>query len=185
MWKKGKTTAQGSSPIWIRSPNFESLPIISMPSMATTVAARLTWPQNRVRMRFTAVPLSFTVTPISMPAISLTQGSVPAPVRKAHSTRTSSAARSVARLSKDKIFFFLDYQGTRQTQGQSVNTQVPTAADQTGDITDQLGLLSNAYAASLQPGGSPAGTVQGAQLAQNLSNALGYTVTPGEPYYYG
>ena len=88
-------------------------------------------------------------------------------------------------IKKDKIFFFLDYQGTRQTQGQSVNTQVPTAADQTGDITDQLGLLSNAYAASLQPGGSPAGTVQGTQLAQNLSNALGYTVTPGEPYYYG
>ena len=88
-------------------------------------------------------------------------------------------------IKKDKIFFFVDYQGTRQTQGQSVNTQVPTAQDQTGNITDQLGLLSSAYAASLQPGGSPAGTVQGTQFAQNLSAALGYAVTPGEPYYYG
>jgi hypothetical protein len=88
-------------------------------------------------------------------------------------------------IKKDKIFFFIDYQGTRQTQGQTVNTQVPTAADQSGNITDQLPALSAAYAASLQPGGSPAGTVQGAQLAQNLSTALGYPVTVGEPYYYG
>ena len=88
-------------------------------------------------------------------------------------------------IKKDKIFFFVDYQGTRQTQGQTVNTQVPTAADQSGNLTDQLPALSAAYAASLQPGGSPAGTVQGAQLAQNLSAALGYPVTVGEPYYYG
>ena len=88
-------------------------------------------------------------------------------------------------IKKDKVFFFVDYQGTRQTQGQSVNTQVPTAADQTGNITDLLPTLSAAYAASLQPGGSPAGTVQGAQFAQNLSTALGYPVTVGEPYYYG
>jgi hypothetical protein len=86
---------------------------------------------------------------------------------------------------KDKIFFFVDYQGTRQTQGQTVNTQVPTAADQTGNITDQLPALSAAYAASLQPGGSPTGTVQGAQMAGNLSAALGYPVSVGEPYYYG
>ncbi len=86
---------------------------------------------------------------------------------------------------KDKLFFFVDYQGTRQRQGQSINTQVPTQLDHTGDITDQLPQLSDAYAASLQPGGSPSGTVQGGQLAQNLSAALGYPVTVGEPYYYG
>ena len=90
-------------------------------------------------------------------------------------------------IKKDKLFFFIDYQGTRQTQGQSINTPVPTALDQTGDITDQLGLLSNAYAASsaITPGGSATGTVQGAQLAANLSAALGYPVAQGEPYYYG
>jgi Carboxypeptidase regulatory-like domain/TonB dependent receptor len=88
-------------------------------------------------------------------------------------------------IKKDKIFFFVDYQGTRETQGQTVNTQVPTQADQSGNITDQLPTLSAAYAASLQSGGSPAGTVQGAQLAQNLSAALGYPVMVGEPYYYG
>lgn len=88
-------------------------------------------------------------------------------------------------IKKDKVFFFLDYQGTRQTQGQNVNTIVPTAADQTGNITDLLPTLSNAYAASLQPGGSPAGTVQGAQMAQQLTAALGYPVAVGEPYYYG
>lgn len=88
-------------------------------------------------------------------------------------------------IKKDKIFFFVDYQGTRMTQGQTVDTQVPTQLDQEGNITDELPTLSAAYAASLQPGGSPAGTVQGAQLAQNLSAALGYPVTVGEPYYYG
>ncbi|MGB7436371.1 MAG: TonB-dependent receptor [Candidatus Acidiferrum sp.] len=88
-------------------------------------------------------------------------------------------------IKKDKIFFFVDYQGTRSTQGQSVNTAVPTAADQTGNITDQLGTLSAAYAASLQPGGSPSGTVQGAEMAAHLSSALGYPVSVGEPYYYG
>lgn len=88
-------------------------------------------------------------------------------------------------IKKDKIFFFVDYQGTRMIQGQSVNTIVPTAADQTGNITDQLGTLSSAYAASLQPGGSPAGTVQGAAMAAHLTSALGYPVAVGEPYYYG
>jgi hypothetical protein len=86
-------------------------------------------------------------------------------------------------IKKDKVFVFVDYQGTRQTQGSTVNTVVPTAADRTGNLTDLSGVLSSAYASS-QTGGSPAGTVQGAQMATNLSSALGYTVTAGEPYYY-
>ena len=74
-------------------------------------------------------------------------------------------------IKKDKIFFFVDYQGTRSTQGQSVNTQVPTAADQTGDITD------------IADSGALTGTVSGAAMAQKLSSALGYPVSVGEPYY--
>jgi hypothetical protein len=74
-------------------------------------------------------------------------------------------------IKKDKVFFFVDYQGTRQTQGQSINTQVPTAADQSGDITD----IANA--------GLLTGTVSGAAMADKLSTALGYPVSVGEPYY--
>jgi hypothetical protein len=71
---------------------------------------------------------------------------------------------------KDKLFFFTDYQGTRQTVGQSTgNIAVPSAAQRAGDlsgIADQL-----------------AGTVTGAYWANQLSQKLGYTVTAGEPYY--
>ncbi|HEX4486722.1 MAG TPA: carboxypeptidase regulatory-like domain-containing protein [Terriglobales bacterium] len=73
---------------------------------------------------------------------------------------------------KDKLFFFGDYQGNRVIIGQSGSTQqfsVPTAAERTGDfsaLTDSL-----------------TGTVQGPAWAQALSQTLGYTVNPGEPYY--
>jgi hypothetical protein len=74
-------------------------------------------------------------------------------------------------IKKDKIFFFVDYQGTRQTQGQTVDTQVPTQAEEGGDIT----AIANA--------GLLTGTVSGAAMAQKLSAALGYPVFAGEPYY--
>ncbi len=86
-------------------------------------------------------------------------------------------------IKKDKVFFFLDYQGTRQIQGQTQTTTVPTAADRTGDITDLLPALDAAYVNSLATG-SPTGTVQGQAFANRLTAALGYTVNVGEPYYY-
>ena len=70
----------------------------------------------------------------------------------------------------DKLFFFGDYQGTRQIVGQSTgNIQVPSAADRQGDLADI--------------GSQITGTVTGGYWANQLSQKLGYGVTPGEHYY--
>ena len=37
---------------------------------------------------------------------------------------------------KDKLFGFFDYQGTRQRNGGSISTRVPTAAERAGDLSD-------------------------------------------------
>ncbi len=37
---------------------------------------------------------------------------------------------------KDKTFFFVDYQGTRQTQAPTVNVQMPSPANFNGDFSD-------------------------------------------------
>lgn len=74
------------------------------------------------------------------------------------------------RIIRDKLFFFSDYQGTRQIQGQSTgNVAVPSPADRQGNLADIAGQLTK--------------PVTGGYWAQQLSQKLGYTVTPGEPYY--
>jgi hypothetical protein len=71
---------------------------------------------------------------------------------------------------KDKIFFFADYQGTRQTQGIDTPViSVPSNADRTGNLSDQAASLT--------------GAVGGPYFAGLLTQKLGYTVTAGEPYY--
>jgi hypothetical protein len=76
---------------------------------------------------------------------------------------------------KDKAFFFIDYQGTRQTQGVDTgNISVPSNADRTGNLSD----FTNG------PGGNIlSGAVGGPYFAQLLTQKLGYGVTAGEPYY--
>jgi hypothetical protein len=70
----------------------------------------------------------------------------------------------------DKLFFFADYQGTRQTQGVDTGTiAVPSNADRSGDLADLASGLS--------------GSVSGPYLASLLTQKLGYPVTQGEPYY--
>jgi hypothetical protein len=69
---------------------------------------------------------------------------------------------------RDKMFFFVDYQGTRNIQGQTLNYPVPSAADRSGDLSDVEGNLG--------------GTVQGTSWANVLSQRLGYAVSPNEPY---
>ena len=65
----------------------------------------------------------------------------------------------------DKIFFFVDYQGTRTNQGVSTgDISVPTLAERAGTFHDLTNAVSGPYVASL------------------LTQALGYTVTEGEPY---
>jgi hypothetical protein len=70
----------------------------------------------------------------------------------------------------DKIFFFADYQGTRQTQGIDTGTiSVPSNADRSGNLGDS--------------GSQLVGTVGGPYFANLLTQKLGYGVTPGESYY--
>ncbi|MGC2399519.1 MAG: TonB-dependent receptor, partial [Acidobacteriaceae bacterium] len=75
----------------------------------------------------------------------------------------------------DKLFFFLDYQGTRQTQGIDTGTiAVPSNADRAGNLSDfTTGLGGNQLA----------GIVSGPSFANILTQKLGYQVASGEPYY--
>jgi hypothetical protein len=73
-------------------------------------------------------------------------------------------------LRRDRMFFFADYQGTRQTQGiDTGNISVPSTADRGGDLNDLAGSLT--------------GSVSGPYFANLLSQKLGYAVAAGEPYY--
>lgn len=79
---------------------------------------------------------------------------------------------------KRKIFFFGDYQGTRQIIGQTQFFPVPSLADRTGNLMDQASAFS-----SSDPNNGGVGVV-GSYWAGVLSHRLGYTVTPGEAYYW-
>ena len=71
---------------------------------------------------------------------------------------------------KDKLFYFADYQGTRMTQGVDTGLiAVPSLDDRAGNLADLASYLS--------------GTVNGQYWANQLSQKLGYLVSPGEPYY--
>ena len=77
---------------------------------------------------------------------------------------------------RDKLFFFTDYQGTRQTQGiDTGEISVPSNADRTGDLSDFVDSKGNTLMT---------GTVGGPYFASLLTERLGYTVTQGEPYYF-
>jgi Carboxypeptidase regulatory-like domain/TonB dependent receptor len=71
---------------------------------------------------------------------------------------------------KDKLFFFVDYQGTRSTRGLSSGlVPVPSAAERSGNFSDVVDSLT--------------GTVSGPYLASELSQKLGYTVSSGEQFF--
>ncbi|MGA7315666.1 MAG: carboxypeptidase regulatory-like domain-containing protein, partial [Silvibacterium sp.] len=70
----------------------------------------------------------------------------------------------------DKLFFFADYQGTRQTQGIDTGTiPVPSTQDRAGNLSDLADGL--------------AGVVSGPYFASLLTQKLGYAVASGESYY--
>jgi hypothetical protein len=70
---------------------------------------------------------------------------------------------------KNKLFWFSDYQGTRQVQGAETGlVSVPSAGERQG-IFDPSVLT---------------GTIDGPYWAQVLSQRLGYTVAQGEPYSF-
>ena len=69
-----------------------------------------------------------------------------------------------------KLFFFVDYQGTRMKQGVDTGLiAVPSAQDRSGELSDMTGALT--------------GVVNGQNWANLLSQKLGYAVTPGEAYF--
>lgn len=74
---------------------------------------------------------------------------------------------------RNKLFWFTDYQGTREVRGISTGLlQVPSVAQRAGNF---------GVSAFQDNAGNPA-TVNGPYWAQALSSRLGYTVTNGEPY---
>jgi hypothetical protein len=71
---------------------------------------------------------------------------------------------------RDKLFFFADYQGTRQLIGVSTpQIPVPSSEDRQGILTDEANQLT--------------GAVVGPAFANSLSQGLGYPVSVGEPFY--
>lgn len=81
---------------------------------------------------------------------------------------------------KNRLFFFSDYQGTREVRGNTTGTiTVPGAAERAGNF-------SNIASEGLPP---LTGVVRGDNVAGNhtfdevLSQRLGYTVRSGEPYW--
>lgn len=80
-------------------------------------------------------------------------------------------------IKRDKLFFFGDYQGTRQILGQTQAFAVPSLDDRAGNLSDEESALSNSDPANGGQG------VVGSYWAGVLSQRLGYTVTQGEPYY--
>ncbi len=72
---------------------------------------------------------------------------------------------------QNKIFFYSDYQGTRQTEGVDTGLiPVPSVQDRSGNLSDLSRSLDT--------------TVSGPAWASALSSNLGYPVSVGEPYYF-
>ena len=73
-------------------------------------------------------------------------------------------------IKQNKVFYFADYQGTRQSQGIDTGLiAVPSIADRTGSLSDVASQLT--------------GSVSSPYLAHLLGQKLGYGVSAGEPYY--
>ena len=88
-------------------------------------------------------------------------------------------------LRKDKTFFFVDYQATRQTQAPTINQQMPSANNFTGDFSDSAALFSTSNDANGNPIATTVNsTTDPKSWASVLSGRLKYPVTLSEPYYY-
>src|SRR5947207_70493 len=84
---------------------------------------------------------------------------------------------------KNKLFWFTDYQGTREVRGASTGAvTVPTANQQKGIFTpaDFADSSGNPLLVNSQP--CPGGATCGLNWADALTSRLGYTVVNNEPY---
>ena len=77
---------------------------------------------------------------------------------------------------KDRLFWFADYQGTRQTEGAVTTATLPTADQHQGNFDPAL--LTGSV------DGPATGNNGGLSWAQVLSQRLGYPVNPGEAYSF-
>jgi Carboxypeptidase regulatory-like domain len=87
---------------------------------------------------------------------------------------------------RNKIFFFSDYQGTRQRQGVDTGLiPVPSTADRSGDLSNQASSFYTIQTVNEQQVVVPT-LVSGPAWANTLSqpDRLGYQVYDGEPYYF-
>jgi hypothetical protein len=91
---------------------------------------------------------------------------------------------------KNKVFFFADYQGTRSTQGVDTGQiPVPSVQDRTTGNFSDLPLNSSGFnplgfCGVAAPSLEIPCVVSGPNIATILARHLGYTVQPGEPYYF-
>jgi Carboxypeptidase regulatory-like domain len=84
---------------------------------------------------------------------------------------------------KDKLFWFTDYQGTREVQGAETGiVNLPSAAQRQGNFGP--GVLTGSVDGGLAAN-CPAGIAPCIDWPSRLSARLGYTVTSGEPYDFG
>lgn len=82
---------------------------------------------------------------------------------------------------KNKLFFFGDYQGTRQILGATQYYPVPSVADRSGNLSD----LADSFSSGTDSASNPiATTITAANWASILQSRLGYAVNNGEPYSY-
>jgi Carboxypeptidase regulatory-like domain len=86
---------------------------------------------------------------------------------------------------KDKLFFFGDYQGTREIRGVSSGLiNVPSLLERGGDFSD---LATTHFQTFTDSDGNPTvvrGDDSPTNFAATLTQRLGYPVTPGEPYWF-
>jgi hypothetical protein len=81
---------------------------------------------------------------------------------------------------KDRLFFFVDYQGTRESRAASTGVvPVPSVREDGGDFSDVSATGYKPLTGTVRGDNNPA---DGA-MPSVLSQRLGYTVNPNEPYW--
>lgn len=91
---------------------------------------------------------------------------------------------------RDKLFWFVDYQGTRQVTGAETGIVfLPTALQRQGNFGPSAFVDGSGVPTVVDGGAGPTGYCPAAvapclDWAQNLSQRLGYTVTSGEEYSF-
>ena len=87
-------------------------------------------------------------------------------------------------ITRNKVFFYSDYQGTRQTQGVDTGLiPVPSTEERSGNLSDLADSFSTTQTVNGKSVVVPT-IISGAGLATVLSQNLHYPVSTGEAYYF-